>query len=376
MNTEQKTVLRNIMYAVETGGQVYGGRNYADFTEAYGNIDDEVAITIGAGQWYADEARQLLIRIRNANPTLFSSLDTARVAEDMGFAWNTYKLSKESAKAQCIIKIIDTSVGHNVQDAYLDEQMAEFVKEAYNLGVTSVRAQAMCANFRHQGGYGAMKRIIAKTPQPYTLDNLYNACLTDTGDQVGTYKSRQKFVYDNLKKYMSEENPAIETVVQLVLSRVGKNTYTQDGNLRERVFDEPTGYSDCSSLMWKAFEKGAGTHIGTWTGDQMEHGTLVWHNPNDEDVFSVDMQRISGAQRGDLVFWGKNDSPGASTHVEMYLGNDQFIGHGSGIGPKIKTASAYTHSGKLVEVRRYLEGSVGPPDPPEKGLFITRFIPG
>ena len=32
----------------------------------------------------------------------------------------------------------------------------------------------------------------------------------------------------------------IEDVVQLVLSRVGKNTYSQDGALRERVFDEPT----------------------------------------------------------------------------------------------------------------------------------------
>lgn len=375
MNAEQKTVLRNIIYAVETGGQVYGGRDYADFTEAFTSSDAEVAITIGAGQWFADEARQLLIRIRNADPALFASLDTAGVADDMGYAWSTYKLSKDSAKARSIVKIIDTPIGHKVQDAYLDEQMAIFVQEAYNLGVTSPRGQAMCANWRHQGGYGALTRIIAKTPKPYTLDNLYNACLTDTvPGQVGTYRPRQKFVYDALKQYMQEENPAIETVVQLVLSRVGKNQYTQS-SLRERVFDEPTGYSDCSSLMWKAFERGANTFIGTWTGDQMEHGKLVWHNPNYEDVFSLDMQRISGAQRGDLVFWGDSDASGASTHVEMYLGNDQFVGHGSGIGPRIKTASTYTHSGKLVEVRRYLDGGVTPPPTPAEVSFV-RWIPG
>lgn len=362
------------MYAVETGGQVYGGRDYADFTEAYTNSATEYAITIGVGQWYANEARDLLIRIREADPGLFSKLDTAGVASDLGYEWTTYKLSKGSAKANCIVAIIDTELGHDQQDAFLDEQMAVFVQEAADLGVTSVRGQAMCANWRHQGGYGAVTRIIAKTDKPYTLDNLYNACLTDTGEgQVGTYRSRQKFVYESLIKYMSETNSSLETVVQLVLSRVGKNTYSQDMNLRQQVFDEPTGYSDCSSLMWKAFERGAGIQIGTWTGDQMGHGDLVWHNPNYEDVFSLDMQRISGAQRGDLVFWGSSDDPDASTHVEMYLGNDQFVGHGSGIGPRIKTASTYTHSGKLVEVRRYLSGGT-PPTP--TGVSLVRWIPG
>lgn len=182
-------------------------------------------------------------------------------------------------------------------------------------------------------------------------------------------KQNARYWFENLTYGESK----IEDVVQLVLSRVGKNTYSQLAGLRERVFDEPTGYSDCSSLMWKAFERGAGIQIGTWTGDQMEHGDLVWHNPNYEDVFSLDMQQISGAKRGDLVFWGTSDDPAASTHVEMYLGNDQFVGHGSGIGPQIKPASTYTHKGKLVEVRRYLQG-VTPPPP--TGVYIVRWIPG
>ena len=34
MTNNQKVVLRKIIYAVETGGQVYGQQDYSDFTEA------------------------------------------------------------------------------------------------------------------------------------------------------------------------------------------------------------------------------------------------------------------------------------------------------------------------------------------------------
>ena len=37
MKKEHIEVMVNILYAVETGGQVYGGRRYDDFTEAYHN---------------------------------------------------------------------------------------------------------------------------------------------------------------------------------------------------------------------------------------------------------------------------------------------------------------------------------------------------
>ena len=41
MTDHEKLVMRNIIYAVETGGQVYGQKNYADFTEAYTNSSSE-----------------------------------------------------------------------------------------------------------------------------------------------------------------------------------------------------------------------------------------------------------------------------------------------------------------------------------------------
>lgn len=57
MKQQNITVLRKILYAVESGGQVYGRQNYSAFAGVGANTPNEKAITIGAGQWYAGEAR-------------------------------------------------------------------------------------------------------------------------------------------------------------------------------------------------------------------------------------------------------------------------------------------------------------------------------
>ena len=196
-------VLRKIMYAVETGGQVYGKCDYTDFTEAYTNTPEEHAITIGAGQWFGPEAKTLLNKIRSTDPALFAKLDTAGIASDLDNKnWSTYKLSKTSAKAKCIQKIIGSDVGIKCQDQLMDEQLRKYMEEAASLGVTDEAAKMMCANIRHLGGLGAVKRILNKTTKPYTLDSIYKAMQTDTGNQVGTFKSRNLMVYNSIKKYV------------------------------------------------------------------------------------------------------------------------------------------------------------------------------
>lgn len=228
MNTEQKKVLRKIIYAVETGGQVYGKQDYKDFTEAYTNSSNEHAITIGAGQWYGPEAKTLLQRIKKASPAEWQRLDTAGVWGDVQKAdWDTYNISSGSAKAKCIVALIGTATGIKCQDALLDEQMETYVREAQNLGVTDPAGQAMCVNFRHQGGLSAVKRILTKTAKPYTLESLYKACQSDTGNQVGAYKSRQRFVYDSLKKYFPEggndmaNDKAIKALIKIAEAEIG-----------------------------------------------------------------------------------------------------------------------------------------------------------
>lgn len=198
-------VMRKIIYAVETGGQVYGNCKYDDFTEAGTNSSAEVAITIGAGQWYATEARELLNLIRKTAPETFKKLDTAGIAKDMDTKdWSSYKLSKKSAKAKCIQKIISSEAGIKCQDQLVDKQMKAYIAEAKALGVTSIQAQMMCANWRHQGGKASVTRLLNKCGKPYTLDRLYKACQSDTGNQVGAYKTRQKKVYEWIKEKLPE----------------------------------------------------------------------------------------------------------------------------------------------------------------------------
>lgn len=202
----QKDVMKKILYAVETGGNKYGRQNYKDFTKAYGNSTAEHAITIGAGQWYATEAQRLLKLIHTKYPATWEKYDPKNdVWDDVKYEnWNKYQISADSAKANIIKNIIGSQGGIKCQDQLMYEQIDEMQKEIRKLGITEPKAVGMFINIRHQGGYGAVTRVLNKTKRlgSVTLDNIYNALQTDTGNQVGTYEKRQKCVYECLKTYM------------------------------------------------------------------------------------------------------------------------------------------------------------------------------
>lgn len=115
MDKQNITVLRKILYAVESGDQVYGKQDYSCFAGVGANCSNEKAITIGAGQWYAGEAKELLYRIQRANPKLFKDMDNAGMEKDLLMkSWDTYAVTAESAKGQCIISIISTNLGEEM----------------------------------------------------------------------------------------------------------------------------------------------------------------------------------------------------------------------------------------------------------------------
>lgn len=237
MTNEQKTVLRKIIYAVETGGQVYGQQDYSDFTEAYTNSSDEHAITIGAGAWYGIEAKTLLERIYDASPEQWEKIDKVRLLEQVQTAsWECFNISRVSQLADTIVALISSDFGVKCQDNLMDEQLATYAEEALEQGVTDARAQAMCVNFRHQGGQGAVTRILAKTKKPYTIDNLYAACQTDTGNQVGAYKDRQRFVYNALKTYFPESE-----VQQMVTVKISNCGHDENGRYAGGKAGDQTG---------------------------------------------------------------------------------------------------------------------------------------
>ena len=313
MTNEQKTVLRKIIYAVETGGQIYGQQDYSDFTEAYTNSSDEHAITIGAGQWYGTEAKTLLERIYDADPEQWEKIDKVRLLEQVQTAnWKCFNISRVSQLADTIVALISSDLGVKCQDNLIDEQLSTYADEAFKQGVTDARAQAMCVNFRHQGGQGAVTRILAKTQKPYTLDNLYVACQTDTGNQVGAYKDRQRFVYNALKTYFPEEEKNMtktEKAIQQMETWAKDDSHGYDQDYR---WGEKGDY-DCSSAVIQAWQN-AGVPVkpggATYTGDMKN---VFLKNGFVDVTGKVNVATGSGLLRGDVLL-------NEAHHVAMYCG--------------------------------------------------------
>lgn len=311
MNSKNKEVLRKIIYAVETGNQVYGQARYDDFTEAYANSQNEHAITIGAGQWYADEAKNLLIRISQAGGEGF----TDELQNSLSGSWATRIIKKDSSLARTIQKVINTETGRRCQDALMDEQMEMYCKSAEGLGVTDPAAQAFAANLRHQGGYSAMQRVISKTSRPYTLYNLYQATLSDTGNQVGAYRSRQRFVYENLKERMGKQMPSVESIRKsaldwmLNLARDDSHGYDQQYRWGER------GDYDCSSAVISSYKQAGVALSCTYTGDMRQD---MLRKGFADVTGSVNRSNGSGMLPGDVLL-------NEVHHTAMYVGDGQEV---------------------------------------------------
>lgn len=203
----QMNILIKIIAAVETGGQVYDQARYDDYTPAYANCSNETSCTIGAFQEYGSLAKGLLQEILNTYPTTFRKYDNEGIESDLQRAsWTGYSPARGSAKAKAIQAIISSPDGIKVQNNRIQKQMESHIAFAQKQGVSDVDALFMCANFIHQGGQSACTRILKKTQKPYTLEHLYAACKTDTGNQVGAYKTRQQKVYGWLKEKISNKN--------------------------------------------------------------------------------------------------------------------------------------------------------------------------
>lgn len=133
-------------------------------------------------------------------------------------------------------------------------------------------------------------------------------------------------------------------VVELYTSWVGKFAYSQGAG---RLNPLSSGYGDCSSTIWFAYQQACGIDVGTWTGAMEGKGTLIAQGSG----ANLPLDRM---ELGDLLLCDWNG--GAIDHVEMYIGNNQLCGHGGpGYGPTIKSnAQSYAAGANRWMVRRYL----------------------
>ncbi|MDD3512449.1 MAG: NlpC/P60 family protein [Synergistaceae bacterium] len=129
-------------------------------------------------------------------------------------------------------------------------------------------------------------------------------------------------------------------IVALYKSRQRKNRYTQGAN-RGYFFGKPEGmnpgYSDCSSSVRAVYKRVLGVDIGSNTDAQVrsKRGTVV-------DTTTGLYPNEANLRPGDtLYFKGNNSHTEGVGHVELYIGNGQCAGHGSGTGPKVHNLRNY-----------------------------------
>ena len=326
MDKQNITVLRKILYAVESGDQVYGKQDYSCFAGAGANCSNEKAITIGAGQWYADEAKELLYRIQRGNPKLFKDMDTENLEADLlKKNWATYAVSKDSAKGRLIISIISMELGKKCQDQYMEDQIAAYAKSIEKTyGSMPDTAMMECINILHQGGFDALKRILSKTPEPYTADKIYATLCRDPADptpnQVGDYTDRQKAVINMIHTYAdsTEKEGIAMTKTEKAIRQM--ETWAKDdshGYDQDYRWGEKGDY-DCSSAVIQAWQN-AGVPVksggATYTGDMKN----VFLKNGFVDVTSkVNVATGSGLLRGDVLL-------NEAHHVAMYCGNGKEV---------------------------------------------------
>ena len=151
-------------------------------------------------------------------------------------------------------------------------------------------------------------------------------------------------------------------LVNSALTRKQKNQYSQDVNKRTLI---EKGYGDCSGTTWYWYKKIFNMNIGTNTEAQINSklgkrvALTITNGIPDE----------SKMRKGDLMYFrGTNNARTEGVgHVEMYIGNGQCFGHGSGIGGTVKNMRDYCRM-------RYNQKSTAKLK--NKGLIcVIRFIP-
>lgn len=167
---------------------------------------------------------------------------------------------------------------------------------------------------------GAQRWIPARNPGRTTQVSDY----TDSGSSTGT--------------------EAQNRIVELFKSWENKFKYSQSG---DRLHPDKSGYGDCSSTVWRAYQLVTGKDIGTYTGAQRGKGKLI-ASGGPGTAFPVDK-----AQPADLL---QVTHTNGVQHVEMYMGANKLMGHGSAPGPHWNKLSAteYCKTQREWQLRRYL----------------------
>ena len=184
MNDQNYAVLTNIIGAVESGGQVYGKRNYRVYGEPYQTTPNEHTITLGWACNYGGNARKLMNLIHDKDPAAWDAIDTVGGIKMMlKKDWVKTRWKPTAAQKKIIIALIDSKAGHEAQDELFIEDMKKFVADCESdYPDAGIPAQMMYCEIRHLGGKSAVNRIFKRCKGDFSLDKILASLIADQKD--------------------------------------------------------------------------------------------------------------------------------------------------------------------------------------------------
>ena len=249
MTQNDYNILTNIIGAVETGGQIYGKRRYECYTPPYTNSSKEYTITLGWAGYYGYEAKRLIQMIYDADPSTFKKIDTNSSIQAMLFKdWVAIRWNPSATQKQILINLIDSEIGHKMQDQLFQEEMKVYVAECEKTYTSDIPAVMMYCETRHLGGKSPADRVFQRiTSKSYTLDNIMNALKQDQND------SRYSSNGVGCKKYWSRHVKCREFIEKYVGGSETVATPIERAKilLRQQSLKQMTGYTPSASNCFK-----------------------------------------------------------------------------------------------------------------------------
>lgn len=335
MTSKELEILTNIIGGVESGGQIYGNQNYATYSGAYKSSPNEHTCTLGAFQFYGENARRLILNIYIEDKETFRKLDTVNIEAMMNVNWEEVKWDPTEEEANALIAIISSKPGIKCQNELFHRYMNVFIDSAESFGISDVGLQMMWCEIEHLGGLAAATRIFARIDKPMTLDKVYASLLRDQDDksndnQVGDkiYQKRHECCVKWIKQYVGDTE--IPTNSSDITGDINTDTVEKAIRWMEDAANDPShGYDqiyrwgqrgdyDCSSAVITAWEN-AGVPVksngATYTGNMYP----VFMACGFKDVTSqVNLNTGAGLVRGDVLL-------NITYHTAMYCGSGMEV---------------------------------------------------
>lgn len=197
----QWDVMLNMLGALETGGQIYGQRDYGHVKPPLDGA--EKTMTIGWSSFYGDNARDYLIRFKEENPDTFKQLDpTGEVDRSLTIgSWVKDGFNASSEWKTSVGNMLTTDNGKLLQDTMTMERLQSHWERCASAYTNDLRAIMWYTQIGELGGRSTAEKLFKSLNGDYSSDNIYKTLKEKFSNGAWSVGSS---VYDSRNKKYKE----------------------------------------------------------------------------------------------------------------------------------------------------------------------------